>query len=531
MTDRTIIASMEQMRDFDFVQDSHDTLLGLGGLAQDVMSGLPVTVVSGLAAAPTAPASLTINIGSGRIYQIAAADATGAGSIVQDPTLIVQQGLSLGQAVTLVAPSVGQSQWSLIQAQFSQVDAVRANDPTGGIVPFYNASNTAVPNPVAVNTVRQAKCIIQVISGAAAVTGSETPPQPTNGWVPLYLVDLVGGQTTISGGQILTAAPSIGTGVGAGYPYAPFLAGLLSSHHSGNAGQAPKIKLGSEVQGILPYANMSSVRQLLGASLTLYVSASTGSDSNNGLAPTSPFLTIQAAVNAGYRNYDFNGNQFTISVANGTYAVAGGGGAFAVTFNGLPLGCPQVNLVGNVGSPGSVTLAVTNGNGITSTLGAAVSVSGMTITASGTNAGILTTRGYGVYASYGGLLILSTCVIGSCGSLQCGVGEGYLILNGPLTLTGTTPISFSSSLGGLIWLSGQTITSSGLTVSVSFVNAAGGALIIATGNTFVGTPTGVRFIAQLLGMILTSGGGANYFPGTVAGTGTSPGVAPFGLYA
>ena len=36
---------------------------------------------------------------------------------------------------------------------------------------------------------------IQVITGSPATTGSETPPSPSEGWTPLYLVDLSYGQT------------------------------------------------------------------------------------------------------------------------------------------------------------------------------------------------------------------------------------------------------------------------------------------------------------------------------------------------
>ena len=36
--------------------------------------------------------------------------------------------------------------------------------------------------------------------------------------------------------------------------------------------------------------------------------------------------------------------------------------------------------------------------------------------------------------------------------------------------------------------------------------------------TFIGTATGMRYSAGYSGIINTAGGGANYFPGTVAGT-------------
>lgn len=107
-----------------------------------------------------------------------------------------------------------------------------------------------------------------MLYGAIATTGSEVPPTPTTGYVPLYLVDLAFGQTTIAQSQILTAGPSVGTGVPSTYPQAPFLTGLLNSHHSGGAGQAPKIKLASETQGILPMANLPASSAASGGGLS-----------------------------------------------------------------------------------------------------------------------------------------------------------------------------------------------------------------------------------------------------------------------
>lgn len=529
--DKTVIDPMQQMRSFDFVSFEHDVVVGFGDLIQDLLSGSLISVVAGLVAAQTGTPSLSFTIGSGRVYSMAQVDGIAIGSVPQDSSLVCMQGIiQTPRTLTLVAPGAGQSQWNLVQCQFAQQDVVRPGDPNGGTVPFYNPLNPTVPNVTSINTCRQGNLILQVITGAAATTGSEIPPTPTNGWTPLYLVDLAGGQVSITTAQILRSGPSVGVGVPNGYPIAPFLPGLLASHHGGTPGQAPKINLGTETTGVLPYPNMSPVRQLLGAALTLYVNSSTGLDTNSGLSPTSPFRTIQAAANAGYRNYDFNGNALTISVANGTYNVVGSGGSFAVIFSGMPLGCTQVNLTGNAGSPGSVLLSVTNGNGIASVFGASVFVSGMTITASGTNQGILVTQGYGVYATYGGFLAMSNCVIGSCGTLQFGAGEGYMVLNGPITLTGTTQFAFVASLAGLVWINGQVITSSGLTVSVAFANASQTGIVQAQGVTFVGTPTGARFLAQSLGQINTAGGGVNYFPGTVAGSGTTAAASPYGLY-
>jgi hypothetical protein len=516
--ERTLIDPLEQMRDFDFVMFEHDVLVGLGGLIKDVTSQLPQTVVGGLAASQTSTPSLSVNIGSGRIYQFAPSDAVAAGSIPQDLTNIVQQGYNAGQTLTFVPPSAGQSQWNLIQAQFSQTDAVRTNDPNGGIVPFYNPSNPTQPTNQSVNTVRQALCILQVVTGSAATTGSEVPPQPTSGWVPLYLIDLVGGQSTITTSQVLVTAPSIGTGVSSSYPYAPFLAGLLASHHSGTAGQAPKIKLASEVQGVLPYANMSSVRTLLNGALTIYVNNATGVDTNIGTSAGAPFKTIQAAINSVYRNYDFNGYGCTISVAAGAYSASVANG-YVVAIGGVPVGMnTPISLVGNTASPGSVTITGVNSSGILCSLGSYVSISGFSISASGSSNGIVCTSASNV--------TVSSCIVGTCGSVQmlCTTG-GSLTISTGITLTGSTIWSVLSAESGYIAAVGVTVTYSSLTVSGAGWAANQSGSVGSSGCTFTGTVTGSRYNAIMNGNITTgSAGSATYFPGTVAGTVANGGV-------
>lgn len=261
--DRPLNWGQSQVRSFDLVYGYHDAMVALAQTMEDVL-GQPGPVVSGLVATPTGPASLSVNLTAGRIYQLAAADATADGAIPQDTTQILQQGFSAAQLVTFSTAGIGagQSRYSLLECQFSQVDVIRPTDPTGGLLFFYNAANPTQPyegpgnDGLTTPTVRQGLCILQVITGAAATTGAEVPPTPTSGWTPLYLVDLAFGQTTVTSGEILVAGPSVGVGVPSNYPYAPFLAGLLNQHHKGTGGQAPQIDLTSEVKNILPLANI-----------------------------------------------------------------------------------------------------------------------------------------------------------------------------------------------------------------------------------------------------------------------------------
>jgi hypothetical protein len=260
---RTIIYSEEQARDFDVMWGWKDTLYAAAFLQQD-MAGGTTSVVSGLAATPTSPATLSINLTSGRIYQQAALDSTSYGSLPSDSTLVMQQGFAVAQAVALTtsALSAGQSQWALIQAAFSQSDIIRAGDPTNGVLYYWNSANPTQPfqgpgnTGAANNTERAAVCTVSVVYGSPATTGSEVPPTPASGQVPLYLVDLTFGQTQITSGQIKVAGPSVGTGVPSNYLAAPFLAGLLFQHHKGTPGQAPQIDLTAEVKNTLPLTNL-----------------------------------------------------------------------------------------------------------------------------------------------------------------------------------------------------------------------------------------------------------------------------------
>lgn len=261
--DRPIWYTQENLRGYDLSMGARDAFKGSGQQASDILGGT-TTVVAGLAATASSPTSLVVNIGLGSIYQQAALDPTAAGDLPVDGNTHFLQGVSwASQAVTLstAALASGQSQWALIEATFAFADVIRTGDPNGGVLPFYNSANPTSPlqgqggSGATLNTERTATVSLKVVYGTPATTGSEVPPSADSGYVGLYLIDLAFGQTTIAQNQILTAGPSVGTGVPSNYPHAPFLAGLLNQHHKGIAGQAPQIDLTSEVKNVLPNAN------------------------------------------------------------------------------------------------------------------------------------------------------------------------------------------------------------------------------------------------------------------------------------
>ncbi len=249
-------------------------MVGDSQIAQTVL-GATTTVASGFAASQTATPSLVINLAAGAILEEAAIDATAYGPLQANTNQILQYGSAAAQTVTLSTSGLtaGQSQWALIQVTFAQVDSIATNDPNGGVLLYYNSSNPSQPfqgpgnSGAQQNTLRSGVASVTVVYGVAATTGSEVPPSASAGAVGLYLIDLTFGQTQITNSEILVAGPSVGTNVPSNYPYAPFLAGLLNSHHSGTPGQAPKINLATETQGVLP---ASALVNTLGGGATGY---------------------------------------------------------------------------------------------------------------------------------------------------------------------------------------------------------------------------------------------------------------------
>ena len=232
--DRSIIYDQSDVRSYDHLWGWRNNLIGLSQAVMDLL-GTTSTMLAGFAATPASPASLVVNLAAGDLYQMADIDAAAYGSLTADTAQILQQGIAAAQTVTFSTSGLasGQSRWALVQAQFAQTDEIPGDDPNGGLLPYLNTSNPSGPawsgpnnSGATQNTRRQGTVTISLVYGNVATTGSEVPPNPTSGWVPLYLVDLAYGQTQITQAEILTAGPSVGTNVPSTYPRAPFLQGL-----------------------------------------------------------------------------------------------------------------------------------------------------------------------------------------------------------------------------------------------------------------------------------------------------------------
>lgn len=207
--DRPIYAPGSVPRTLDVLTGEKATLSGIGVLLQAVLGN--GTVVDGLAAVPVAN-SMSLNIGAGSIYSLAAIDSTPYSGLGADARQTIQQGLVWGQTPfnTPAPATAGQSQIYLIEAQFQQVDT----NPVA--LQFYQGSNPT--NPLAgypQNTLRSGVCALQIKAGVPGV--SPAAPAPDAGWTPVWAIRVAAGQTSLTAANITpaSAAPFVQAKLGA----------------------------------------------------------------------------------------------------------------------------------------------------------------------------------------------------------------------------------------------------------------------------------------------------------------------------
>ncbi len=263
-------------------------------------------------------------------------------------------------------------------------------------------------------------------------------------------------------------------------------------------------------------------RYKLTGATNFYVNGTIGSDTNNGLQATAgaagvgPWATIQRAITVLQDAYDLAGLNIVINVANGTYAPF----SFASMLTGQSGSPSQVTIIGNVGSPSSVVISAVNNNCVYAAGSANFTLAGMELTATGSG-----TTGNGIVCNNAATVTLSAMNFGTCANNQI-LCEGGLVVYGSssYTISGSAAAHISVGPGGLV----NTVNASiGIinspTFSTAFAVAELSGVIQAPSTIFTGTASGPRYYAVSGGQINTNGGGANYFPGSSAGTAISPG--------
>lgn len=249
------------------------------------------------------------------------------------------------------------------------------------------------------------------------------------------------------------------------------------------------------------------------APVTVYVRTD-GNDANDGSANTAAkaFLTIQGAINTLYQTYG-RGRPFDIRL--------GLAGSYAAPTD-VPIGT-SVSVTGNVATPQNYIISSGAAQNVFYAQSNSIALSGVTFR--GNNSGCKL-----VEAFAGGYLTTNSCRWESTvtpNSLVRASGGGYIAMYGTNTIATGAAYCLLSLFGGVIAVgNAPTFTFSGSPAFTAVAGAFDLGVIFAQTGVFSGTVTGQRYFSINNSLIQTGGGGANFFPGSTAGT-TSNG----GLYA
>ncbi len=253
-------------------------------------------------------------------------------------------------------------------------------------------------------------------------------------------------------------------------------------------------------------------REILSADRTYYVRTD-GNDSNDGLTNTSggAFLTVQKAIDVVSGAIDTSQYNVIIQIGDGTYASSS-----PLTLKDY-VGGGTVILQGNLTTPTNVVLDVTASSGVeairirsgwklssfqikNNTSGAILlNVQATAITCENVCYNANSTGQFHIFGIMGAAISYSGSLIQVAGG-----GISHIFLDGGA--------QFYQASTAVTTISGTPAFS----LAFAYANLASG--LRAGPATYSGSTTGKRYQAQLGGVIDVSGSGANYFPGSSAGT-------------
>jgi hypothetical protein len=255
----------------------------------------------------------------------------------------------------------------------------------------------------------------------------------------------------------------------------------------------------------------NDTRERLQAARTYYVRTD-GNDANTGLVndAAGAFLTGQRAVNEA-ASLDLNGYTLTIQFADGTY-----NGGVSITQAFLGAVSFGVTIQGNAADHNAVVLDNPNGTQTVYLLGIQpyIVLHDLKIQATGGSGARI---GINCEASF---LNLAGVNFGTCTGQQIYFASGgcTLYISENYTIAGNASHHIYCSPNAAVYAVGLTITLSGTPAWSGAGWAVNGGVITANGCTFSGSATGKRYDGARNAVIDTAGGGANYFPGNVAGS-------------
>jgi hypothetical protein len=371
-----------------------------------------------------------------------------------------------------------------------------------GAVNAYAAANAT---PLVVGT--WVDGVVQAVKIAHTNTAASTYSPDGLTAIPIYglgLQPLQGGELLLNGTAILMRTTI--AGVNSGNP----ICVLMEC-----TGGAQPVAPASQSQHAVQYGQ---VRKLLTANVTIFVST-TGSDTTGNGTSGSPFASIQRAYNYAQQSFDLNGFIVTIQVANGTYTAGLTAGGPLVG----ALGVTNCLIQGNVASPSSVVVNVgASQNCFSATRGAQITVQGFTVS------GGTASQGFYTSDNLSQINLGTGIVFGAMsGGAHINSNGGAIIANSSYSITGGASLhAIASNPGATVVInSGITVTLTGTPAfSTAFADAGYLGMVSGSGVTFSGSATGPRYGATVNGVVNSGGGGANYFPGSVAGSVANGGV-------
>lgn len=239
---------------------------------------------------------------------------------------------------------------------------------------------------------------------------------------------------------------------------------------------------------------------------TTYYVSTTGSNVTGDGSVGTPWQTLQFAYDYILRQVDTAGYTVTIDVADGTYTA----GLVAST----PVLGGVITIVGNITTPASCVISVTNANCFTAANGSHLKVSGFKLAATGSSTPT-EVRGWALAAGAGGVIEFGLVEFDVCSEGHVLATQGYAASNNNYDITGNSPTHISVSSNGIINVSSINVEFVGSRTFTQYVKASVLGSVLMNTCAFTNTFTGKKYDASLNSVLdLTS----TTVPGTVAGT-------------
>ena len=291
--------------------------------------------VNGLSCGPTSPATMTVQVGAGEIYQMEPLEATTCGTLPANTTnTILKQGIQLGTYTTATFATPGTSGQSinyLIEAQYQDSDI--SLDPTTGTSPvvlqFYNSTNPSTPwsgpnnSGATSNTYRDGVVAYQIKAGAAATTGTQTTPSPDTGWVGLWVVTVPFGASSLTSANIspYNGSPVLASPILTQVQQSPSVVGTVRNlSMSVTAASATASLTADEI--VVESALGGNTYKLASFSKTINLATTGAGGMDTGSAPASGFVALYAIYNPTTQTAALLATNATSAVAPNVYGGA-----------------------------------------------------------------------------------------------------------------------------------------------------------------------------------------------------------------